>query len=104
MYLRRSPQRFRGPHLTNEYFPVWKGAVGIGNNGPVQNSFHTLVLSNEKGETGVQLTAAHDDTQFVVVRHPNPFACLFHSDESGLDRGRTSGSDCFPVWTIRNDQ
>jgi len=55
--------------LTNECFPVWKGAVSIGNDGPVQDSFHTLVLSNKKGETGVQLTAAHDDTQFVVVCH-----------------------------------
>ncbi|KAL4074479.1 RmlC-like cupin domain-containing protein [Scleroderma yunnanense] len=53
--------------LTNKRFPVWKGAVSIGNNGPVHDSFHTLVLSNEKGETGIQLTAAQDDTQFAVI-------------------------------------
>ncbi|KAL4067579.1 RmlC-like cupin domain-containing protein [Scleroderma citrinum] len=46
---------------------IWKGAVSIGNNGPVHDSFHTLVLSNEKGETGIQLTAAQDDTQFAVI-------------------------------------
>ncbi|OAX44600.1 hypothetical protein K503DRAFT_678410 [Rhizopogon vinicolor AM-OR11-026] len=46
---------------------IWKGAVSIDENSPVQESFHTLVLSNEDGETGVQLTAGEDDTQFVLI-------------------------------------
>ncbi|KAI6036627.1 RmlC-like cupin domain-containing protein [Pisolithus microcarpus] len=46
---------------------LWKGAVKIGNDGPVHDSFHTLVLSNAEGETGVQLTAVEDDTEFVLI-------------------------------------
>lgn len=30
-------------------------------------AFHTLVLSAENNETGVRLTAAEDNTEFVVV-------------------------------------
>ncbi|KAG1756835.1 RmlC-like cupin domain-containing protein [Suillus paluster] len=46
---------------------IWKGAVNVGESGPVNDAFHTLVLSNNDGETGVQLTAANDDTQFVLI-------------------------------------
>lgn len=46
---------------------IWKGAIKIGNIGPVHDSFHTLVLSNAEGETGVHLTAVEDDTQFVLI-------------------------------------
>ncbi|KAF9227972.1 hypothetical protein BS17DRAFT_793565 [Gyrodon lividus] len=46
---------------------IWKGAVSVGDNGPVNDSFHTLILSNENGETGAQLTATKDDTQFILV-------------------------------------
>ncbi|KAF8845011.1 hypothetical protein BDN67DRAFT_962496 [Paxillus ammoniavirescens] len=44
---------------------IWKGAVSVGDDG--MDSFHTLVLSNDDGEAGVQLRAAKDDTQFILV-------------------------------------
>lgn len=50
---------------------VWKGAVSVGDDGSVNESFHTLVLSNRSGETGVGITATEDDTEFVLV-------CSFH--------------------------
>lgn len=46
---------------------IWKGGVSVGESGPVNDAFHTLVLSNNDGEAGVQLTAASDDTQFVLI-------------------------------------
>ncbi|KIJ69457.1 hypothetical protein HYDPIDRAFT_79680 [Hydnomerulius pinastri MD-312] len=46
---------------------IWKGAVSLGDNGPVNDSFHTLVLSNGTGETGARLTAVKDDTQFALI-------------------------------------
>lgn len=46
---------------------VLKGAVSVGESGPVNDAFHTLVLSNEDGETGVRITAATDDTQFALI-------------------------------------
>ncbi|KAJ8594308.1 hypothetical protein M405DRAFT_784754 [Rhizopogon salebrosus TDB-379] len=46
---------------------IWKGSVNIGENNPNYDAFNTLVLSNEDGETGVQLTAGKDDTQFVLI-------------------------------------
>lgn len=48
---------------------VWKGSVRVGRaeSSEVYGAFHTLVLSVEDGETGVQLTSAEDDTQFVLV-------------------------------------
>lgn len=41
--------------------------MSVGESGPVNDAFHTLVLSNADGETGVRLTAATDDTSFVLV-------------------------------------
>jgi len=46
---------------------IWEGAVSVGEDGPVNDSFHTLVLSNDDGQTGTRLTAAKDDTQFVLI-------------------------------------
>jgi len=45
---------------------IWKGAVSV-DGGPAMDSFHTLILSNDNGEAGVQLRAAKDDTQFILV-------------------------------------
>lgn len=36
--------------------------------------FHTLVLSQENGETGVSLAAAEDETEFILVSG----MCLLH--------------------------
>lgn len=46
---------------------IWKGSVNVGESSLVYDTFNTLVLSNEDGETGVQLTAGMDDTQFVLI-------------------------------------
>lgn len=46
---------------------ILKGAVSVGESGPVHDAFHTLVLSNADGETGVRLTAATEDTSFVLI-------------------------------------
>lgn len=62
---------------------VWKGAVRIGENSPDYETFHTLVLSHEDGETGVKLTAGKDDTQFVLVCTLCFHRELFLNDFSG---------------------
>lgn len=46
---------------------VWKGGITVGDDGSVNDSFHTLVLSNKSGETGARITATKDDTEFVLV-------------------------------------
>ncbi len=48
---------------------VLKGSVLVGSETIPHEAFHTLVLSHEEGETGVQLAAGQDGTEFVVVRH-----------------------------------
>ena len=47
--------------------PVWKGAIAVGDDASVNDSFHTLVLSNKSGETGARITAVSDGTEFVLV-------------------------------------
>ncbi|KAG5221668.1 pirin domain-containing protein [Salix suchowensis] len=44
------------------------GSVLVGSETIPHEAFHTLVLSHEEGETGVQLAAGQDGTEFVVVR------------------------------------
>lgn len=44
-----------------------KGSVIVGDETMPHQSFHTLVLSGEASETGVKLTAAEDNTDFVLV-------------------------------------
>ena len=46
---------------------VWNGGITVGDDGSVNDSFHTLVLSNNSGETGARITATSDDTEFVLV-------------------------------------
>jgi len=46
---------------------VWKGSVRVGSESIPYDAFHTVVLSNEKDETGVSLTAANDGTEFILV-------------------------------------
>jgi len=50
---------------------VWKGGITVGDDSFVNDSFHTLVLSNQSGESGARITATRDDTEFVLV-------CSFH--------------------------
>ena len=56
---------------------VWKGAVSVGDDDSVHDTFHTLVLSNEGGETGAGITAIKDDTEFILV-------CSFHQSWMSL--------------------
>jgi redox-sensitive bicupin YhaK (pirin superfamily) len=46
---------------------VWNGGITVGDDGSVNDSFHTLVLSSNSGETGARITATSDDTEFVLV-------------------------------------
>ena len=46
---------------------VWKGAVIIGNDPAPTEAFHTITLTGEKESTGVQLKAAADKTEFILV-------------------------------------
>jgi len=46
---------------------VLKGSVIIGADSTPHESFHTIVLSADKNETGVSLTAAEDQTEFVLI-------------------------------------
>lgn len=47
---------------------AFKGSIRIGEETKPNASFNTLVLSSEENETGVQLTATEDDTEFILVR------------------------------------
>jgi redox-sensitive bicupin YhaK (pirin superfamily) len=47
---------------------ILKGSVSIGSDTNPHEAFHTLVLSAQGNETGVSLTAAEDNTEFVLVR------------------------------------
>jgi quercetin 2,3-dioxygenase len=49
------------------YMSVWKGSVIVGDETLPHETFNTLVLSAEPGETGVKLTAAEDGTEFVLA-------------------------------------
>ncbi|KAG8217476.1 RmlC-like cupin domain-containing protein [Butyriboletus roseoflavus] len=46
---------------------LWKGAISVGDDDSVYDIFHTLVLSNEGGETGARITAIKDDTEFILA-------------------------------------
>lgn len=46
---------------------VWKGGITIGDDAAVNDTFHALVLSNKGGETGAEITAVKDDTEFALV-------------------------------------
>ena len=53
---------------TDVCFTALKGSVNIGGEAVTHESFHTLVLSSEPEETGVKVTAAEANTEFVLVR------------------------------------
>ncbi|KZT11399.1 uncharacterized protein LAESUDRAFT_268223 [Laetiporus sulphureus 93-53] len=44
-----------------------KGSLKVGSEPNVHEAFHTLVLSGDANETGVQLTAAEDNTEAVLI-------------------------------------
>jgi len=46
---------------------LWKGSVTVGDDGSENDTFHTLVLSSENGESGARITATKDDTEFVLA-------------------------------------
>lgn len=47
---------------------VFKGSVKVGSDDSVPyEPFHTLVLSANKNETGVELTATEDNTEFILI-------------------------------------
>ena len=60
---------YRSVHYDiSNWFQVFKGSVKVGESDEVIPTFHTVVLSNAEGETGVRLTAAEDNTELVLVR------------------------------------
>jgi len=44
-----------------------KGSVSLGSDTLPHEAFHTLVLSAAENETGVSLTAAESNTEFILV-------------------------------------
>ena len=52
--------------FVDSYFSGWKGILKV--NSETFPPFHTLVLSAEPTENGVELTASEGDTEFVLVR------------------------------------
>lgn len=46
---------------------ILKGSVRIGSETQAQKPFHTIVLSSNRDETGVSLTATEDNTEFVLI-------------------------------------
>ncbi|KAI0928805.1 hypothetical protein AcW2_004691 [Taiwanofungus camphoratus] len=44
------------------------GSVKVGPDESSHQAYHTLVLSGERDETGVQITSAEDNTELVIVR------------------------------------
>ncbi|KAH8117550.1 pirin domain-containing protein [Phellopilus nigrolimitatus] len=46
---------------------IMKGSVKVGTKDLPHESFHTLVLSANDNETGVQLTATEDNTEFILI-------------------------------------
>ncbi|KAF8448007.1 RmlC-like cupin domain-containing protein [Boletus edulis BED1] len=46
---------------------LWKGSIIVGDDGSINEKFHTLVLSNKSEETGARITATSDDTEFILV-------------------------------------
>lgn len=45
-----------------------KGSLKVGSEPTEHKAFHTLVLSGDKHETGVQLTSLDHNTEAIVVR------------------------------------
>ncbi|KAI0695929.1 RmlC-like cupin domain-containing protein [Cytidiella melzeri] len=46
---------------------LWKGSLIVGEDTLAHETFNTLVLSADAGETGVKLTAVEDGTEFVLA-------------------------------------
>ncbi len=84
----------------------WKGALTIGSETIPHEAFHTLVLSAQEGETGVKITAAEDNSEFVLVR----LKPLIESQRPDcntillIDCRRTPGSDSVSIWPLRHDR
>ncbi|KAH8106708.1 RmlC-like cupin domain-containing protein [Cristinia sonorae] len=64
----------KGSSIFQEIAPGWtafiytlKGSILVGNETVPHESYHTLVLSSDPAETGVKITAAEDDSNFVLI-------------------------------------
>ncbi|KAJ3734120.1 RmlC-like cupin domain-containing protein [Lentinula guzmanii] len=55
------------PEGWTAFIYIWKGSVIVGNDSLPAESFHTLVLSANEGETGVKMISGDDDTHFILV-------------------------------------
>lgn len=84
---------------------VLKGAVKVGSdeNTLPHEKFHTLVLSANKNETGVQLTATEENTELILVSPESPTECIFSDCTLTIGRRGASGTNCVPVWSFRDD-
>jgi len=51
----------------SSFIYILKGFVSVGSETIQHEAFHTLVLSAQGNESGVSLTAAEDNTEFVLV-------------------------------------
>ena len=45
-----------------------KGSIAIGNEPEKHEQYNTLVMSANKNETGIAVTALEDETEFILVR------------------------------------
>lgn len=89
--------------LANLLCVALKGAVRVGSDSTVHGPFHTLVLSAAPDETGIELTATEDNTEFILV-------CLSSSSSYSRSlpllspvRGRAARPDRGPVRPLRDD-
>lgn len=48
---------------------VLKGKISVGSNDLPLDAFHTLVLSSDTSQTGVQISALEDGTELVLVSY-----------------------------------
>ena len=51
----------------SHFISALQGSISVGKDIAQHDQFYTLVLSANEGETGVQITATKDNTDFVLV-------------------------------------
>ena len=48
---------------------VWRGSITVGDDTKPNETFHTLVLSAEEGQTGVNIAAEEEGAEFILVSY-----------------------------------
>ena len=80
------------------------GGLRIGSDSTVHEPYHTLVLSADSTQNGVELIATEENTQLMLV------STSIDGSQSGgritydlIGRGGTTGPACGPIRTVRHD-